>query len=92
MLLYEISDDQKHFDVVATLSDAKQAVKHIMWDKGSTWITEIEVPQDKANVLALVRAMRDLPSEVTRKETGREWWVTARGGVKEHKDESSQSE
>lgn len=92
MLLYLIEDVQGHRDIVATMSDAKQAVKHVMWDRPSTWITEIHVPQDKANVLELTRAKYGLPSEVLESTTGREWWVTPRGGVKENKDAERESE
>jgi hypothetical protein len=54
-----------------------------MWERKSTWIEEVNVPQDKANVLALVRASKGLPAEIAEKATGRTWWVTERGGVKE---------
>lgn len=92
MLLYVIEDEQSHRDIVATLNEAKLAVKHVMWDKATTWITEIHVPQDKANVLELTRAKYGLPSKVLESKTGREWWVTPRGGVRENKDAEREGE
>lgn len=88
MLLYIMRDDQGHVDVMPTMTEVKKAVKGVMWERKSTWITEVHVPQDKANVLALVRTSKGLPAEIVEKETGRTWWVTERGGVKEEdKDE-----
>lgn len=83
MLLYLVKDDQGHVDVLPTMIEVKKAVKGVMWDRKTTWISEINVPQDKANVLALLRASKDLPAEIVEKPTGRTWWVTERGGVKE---------
>jgi hypothetical protein len=88
MLLYIMKDEQGHMDVMPTMTEVKKAVKGVMWERKSTWITEVNVPQDKANVLALVRASKGLPAEIAEKATGRTWWVTERGGVKEEdKDE-----
>jgi hypothetical protein len=92
MLLYLIEDEQGHRDVVATMQDAKLAVKHVMWDKPTTWITEIQIPQDKKNVLELTRAKYGLPSTIVENKTGREWWVTVRGGVKENQDVGTHSQ
>lgn len=88
MLLYIMKDEQGHMDVMPTMTEVKKAVKGVMWERKSTWIEEVNVPQDKANVLALVRASKGLPAEISEKATGRTWWVTERGGVKEEeKDE-----
>ena len=54
-----------------------------VWERKTTWITEVEVPQNKENVLALFRATMNIATLVTVRPTGREWWVTERGGVKE---------
>jgi len=83
MLLYIMRDDQGHMDVMPTMTEVKKAVKGVMWERKSTWIEEVNVPQDKANVLALTRASKGLPAEISEKPTGRTWWVTERGGVKE---------
>lgn len=83
MLFYIVRDEQGHEDVLPTMQQVKQAVKHVMWDKKTTWISEVEVPQNKENVLALFRASMNIATLVTARRTGREWWVTERGGVKE---------
>ena len=87
MLLYIIKDDQGHEDVMPTMTEVKKAVKGVIWERKSTWITEVNVPQDKANVLSLVREIKGLPSDLVIRPTGRTWWVTERGGVKEENNE-----
>lgn len=87
MLLYIVRDAQGHEDVQPTMTAVKRAIKHVMWDKKTTWVTEINVPQDKANVLELFRASKSLPADIVVRPTGREWWVTERGGVKESNNE-----
>ena len=87
MLIYIVRDGQGHEDVQPTMVAVKQAVKHVMWDKKTTWVQEVEVPQNKENVLALFRASRNIASLVIVRPTGREWWVTERGGVKESNNE-----
>jgi hypothetical protein len=82
-------DDQGHKDLMPTLGDAKKVVKSVMWDRKTTWVTELEVPQNKANVLELTRAAYNLPCNIHQHKTGREWWVTARGGLRENEGDSN---
>jgi hypothetical protein len=87
MLFYIVKDEQGHEDVLPTMQQVKEAVKHVMWDRKTTWITEVEVPQNKENVLSLFRASMNIATLVIARPTGRTWLVTERGGVKEEINE-----
>jgi hypothetical protein len=87
MLFYIVKDEQGHEDVLPTMTEVKKSVKGVMWDRKTTWVQEVEVPQNKENVLALFRASMSLATMVVVRPTGRTWWVTERGGVKEDDNE-----